>query len=906
MEEKSKATLLAEIQTLRQKIAEFEKEDPHHLSDPSLTIANDLNTLEREVACASLGIFFDKLREKGLPPETLTAGLPYSLPYLQNPHERISWAAFRRFLGNAAQIWGDEGLLTIGQEFVFSPWARAVHIIANLLFSAADFYLWAVQPGKGPGAQNFTCIITRCYQLGPHHLKIESVMLPGYEPSQEFFLVAKGTFIAIPVALGLGPAQVNMQVLDDRAIYDVHVPAGGGALSGVRRWLARPFTARAAGQELKAAYELLYQRYRERELEVTERRRTEQNLHEIQLRYSAILDNTNDGIFLVDPNCNMIMVNQRAADILGYTVEEVIGRPLLDILVPAEHEESIRAMKAVLAGRILPRFERVVLRKDGSEGIMDANAILVYDNDNKPLYMQIIAHDVTQRKTAELALRESEARYRTLAENSNVGIWHITKDGYVSYANQTMCQMLEVDSQDQLIGKPPVDFVPPKHKKRLMTQFRKRQQGESSSYELDLMGLRGALRHALVSSAPLMDVNGQFQGVITTVIDITEKVQAQAALNQAQRLESLGLLAGGVAHDFNNLLVAMLSQTSLALAKLPEAHIAKTHIVKAVNAADRAADLTRQMLAYSGRGQFEVKPLDLNKLIQENLHLFRTAVSKNVQITSDLDDDLPLIEADSGQMQQVVMNLILNAAQATAAQSGVVNVSTNIERLSENQIAWQYGQKPLPAGNYVTLCVQDTGQGMDEETLAKIFDPFFTTKKTGRGLGLSAVLGIIRGHNGGLRVCSEPGKGTTFQLYFPAVSDSNYISEQVTTTMKTTPNNSTILIIDDEDPVREAVVDILSMAGMRVLTAVNGQEGIATYKQHMPNIQLVLLDLSMPGLSGAETFRELIKIDPQVKVVLSSGYSKDSLQDQFEGIVGFMPKPFDMDTLLTQVRESLS
>jgi CheY-like chemotaxis protein len=230
----------------------------------------------------------------------------------------------------------------------------------------------------------------------------------------------------------------------------------------------------------------------------------------------------------------------------------------------------------------------------------------------------------------------------------------------------------------------------------------------------------------------------------------------------------------------------------------------------------------------------------------------------------------------------------------------------NIERLSENQIAWQYGQKPLPAGNYVTLCVQDTGQGMDEETLAKIFDPFFTTKKTGRGLGLSAVLGIIRGHNGGLRVCSEPGKGTTFQLYFPAVSDSNYISEQVTTTMKTTPNNSTILIIDDEDPVREAVVDILSMAGMRVLTAVNGQEGIATYKQHMPNIQLVLLDLSMPGLSGAETFRELIKIDPQVKVVLSSGYSKDSLQDQFEGIVGFMPKPFDMDTLLTQVRESLS
>jgi nitrogen-specific signal transduction histidine kinase/CheY-like chemotaxis protein len=390
------------------------------------------------------------------------------------------------------------------------------------------------------------------------------------------------------------------------------------------------------------------------------------------------------------------------------------------------------------------------------------------------------------------------------------------------------------------------------------------------------------------------------------VIDITEKVQAQAALNQAQRLESLGLLAGGVAHDFNNLLVAMLSQTSLALAKLPEAHIAKTHIVKAVNAADRAADLTRQMLAYSGRGQFEVKPLDLNKLIQENLHLFRTAVSKNVQITSDLDDDLPLIEADSGQMQQVVMNLILNAAQATAAQSGVVNVSTNIERLSENQIAWQYGQKPLPAGNYVTLCVQDTGQGMDEETLAKIFDPFFTTKKTGRGLGLSAVLGIIRGHNGGLRVCSEPGKGTTFQLYFPAVSDSNYISEQVTTTMKTTPNNITILIIDDEDPVREAVVDILSMAGMRVLTAVNGQEGIATYKQHMPNIQLVLLDLSMPGLSGAETFRELIKIDPQVKVVLSSGYSKDSLQDQFEGIVGFMPKPFDMDTLLTQVRESLS
>ncbi len=408
--------------------------------------------------------------------------------------------------------------------------------------------------------------------------------------------------------------------------------------------------------------------------------------------------------------------------------------------------------------------------------------------------------------------------------------------------------------------------------------------------------------------SPLYNHQRQLEGRIIIIRDITEQMLAEEALRQTQKLESLGVLASGIAHDFNNLLVAILGQASVALKKLPPEESARTNIERAAKAAERAADLTRQLLAYSGQSQPEIHPLDLNTLIEENLHLFQVAVPKTICLSRDLDDSLPLIEADKSQIQQVIMNLITNAAEAIGNRPGKVIVTTNQEMMTTKLDGLcPYTGELLPPGQYVTLQVSDNGSGMNEATLAKIFDPFYTTKFTGRGLGLAAVLGIVRGHEGGVKVDSKPGQGTTFTFYFPA---SSLVKPHCQTTDNVRAAGSTqgyILIIDDEPPILEAVRDILELDGLHALTAADGRTGIELYRKMRDNIHLVLLDLSMPEMSGEETLTQLQEIDPDVPVLLSSGYSETVAVHRIRslGVLGFLQKPYDADKLLNAVHRYL-
>jgi CheY-like chemotaxis protein len=284
-------------------------------------------------------------------------------------------------------------------------------------------------------------------------------------------------------------------------------------------------------------------------------------------------------------------------------------------------------------------------------------------------------------------------------------------------------------------------------------------------------------------------------------------------------------------------------------------------------------------LAYSGRGTFEVKPLDLSRLVQENLHLLEVALPKNVELQFDLLPTLPPIEADTGQMQQVVMNLIINAAEAIGEKSGTVSIHTYSQAGTiEAGDDWQQISDPPAASQYVILETQDDGMGMSRETIAKIFDPFFTTKFTGRGLGLSAVLGIVRGHKGGVWVKSEPGKGTTFRLFFPVsegLPDEELMMPEPEISQPTSTNQARlVLVIDDEAQIREGIHDILELEGLETIGAPNGEAGIELYRARVSEIGLVLLDLSMPGLSGEATLEGLRAVNPEVKVVLSSGYNQ--------------------------------
>jgi CheY-like chemotaxis protein/two-component sensor histidine kinase len=367
------------------------------------------------------------------------------------------------------------------------------------------------------------------------------------------------------------------------------------------------------------------------------------------------------------------------------------------------------------------------------------------------------------------------------------------------------------------------------------------------------------------------------------------------------------MLAGGVAHDFNNLLVAILGQTSLALYQLPVTNPARRPIEKAVHASERAADLTRQLLAYSGRGKFVVHAINLNELVQENIHLFNVVIPKHITLRLEMSPTLYPIEADTGQMQQIVMNLLLNAVQAIADKAGSVTIVTSMQHITETDSRyWQHTSQALAPGHYVTLEVHDTGYGMAEVVKSRIFDPFFTTKAEGRGLGLAAVLGIVRGHQGGIRVYSEAGQGTTFKLLFP-VAQSEQLPKEDKPEIQPIPKKGVVLVIDDEAAVREAVNDILSDLGLEVIAAPNGESGLSLFQERSEEIELVLLDLSMPGLSGEDTFRALREIAPNVRVILSSGYNEAEATRRFvgKGLAGFLQKPYDINALISKVQHYL-
>jgi len=383
---------------------------------------------------------------------------------------------------------------------------------------------------------------------------------------------------------------------------------------------------------------------------------------------------------------------------------------------------------------------------------------------------------------------------------------------------------------------------------------------------------------------------------------------SEEALRQAQKNESLGTLAGGIAHDFNNLLTAISGHIELMGLKLPKSHPAQRHVEQAFKATRRAADLTSNLLAYVGHSPQRMVALELNTLIQENLLFIRAVLPKNVSITANTIPHLPAIDGAQGQIQQLLMNLLINAAEATSATGGEVVVTTSLHYITaQDRHCWLYTGQPLTPGVHVVLEVRDNGCGMDAATLAKIFDPFFTTKLTGRGLGLASVLGIIRGHHAGLSVSSTPGAGTTFRIFFP-VSNGG-APPNVSTALETLPllPKHTVLVIDDEEQVRSTLSDTLTMSGLSVVEAANGQQALETYRKLCSKIELILLDLSMPGLSTLETLAKLQEINPRVRILLLSGYDEGSVAPflQQPTVAGFLQKPYEMRQLIHALQQHL-
>lgn len=570
------------------------------------------------------------------------------------------------------------------------------------------------------------------------------------------------------------------------------------------------------------------------------------------------------------------------------------------ILRVEEKAEEIRKTAAVLT------ITNIELQKSQAE-LWQARHELEEKVQQRTRELQESNHklqrEVEERQRLLDALAASEANWRSFAEQVPDVIARINSDYMIAFINRESGGY----EPESLTGVPAIKLYPQPQHQSLLYETMKTvfETGEAISYEIEENIDEHRTWH-INRIGPIYQ-DSKVVALILISTDITEQKQAEAAMYQMQKLESLGVLAGGVAHDFNNLLAVMLMQLSLALTKLPPDHPVNQHIQRTIKAAERATEVTRQMLNYAGRTQSEIKLLDINELITDNIHLFSASVHKNITLISDLSKKIPMMKGDKGQTQQLIMNLIINSADAIGTNTGEIRVITKSQFLTAEEAEqgrW-VGAPPL-AGQYVRLEVHDTGCGMDAQTLTKIFDPFFTTKFTGRGLGLASVIGIVRSHKGALHVASTLGKGTIFTVLFPATIEVSLTADQ-TAEQPLVGHGELVLVIDDEEMVRDSMTEILSSANLHVLAAADGQTGLQLLREYQHEVRLILLDLAMPGMSGEETFHKILEIDPYIPVILVSGYSEADVMTRFmdRGLAGFVQKPYSAEWLLQQIRTHL-
>jgi two-component system, cell cycle sensor histidine kinase and response regulator CckA len=520
----------------------------------------------------------------------------------------------------------------------------------------------------------------------------------------------------------------------------------------------------------------------------------------------------------------------------------------------------------------------------------------------------------TQRKMSAphplqsiLTAVSEQAGFRRLIDSNIVGVGFWDRDHVITEANDALLRIL---------GRTPGDTTPillaDLAGGRALAEIRER--GICEIFQCDHLDATGEKVTVLVGGATLSEGTG-----LVYALEVgerkrlederkrleeerkrleEERKRLEEKLRQTAKLESLGILAGGIAHDFNNLLTGILGNASLALEEAaPGSGIAEL-LRSMVQATERAAALAYQMLAYSGRGQFRLEYVNLSALVSETLTLIESALGKAIRLNLAVAPALPLVHGDPSQLQQIAMNLAINAAEAVD-NKGEVSVRTGIAELDgtrhANDVFLMQGIPP-PAGKYVFLEVRDSGAGMDAETLQRIFDPFFTTKSTGRGLGLAAVLGIVRSHQGTMRISSSPGRGTTFTVYLPACESGPSDTESETQPHR--PSGGIVLVVDDEHYVRETVRRTLELAGYTVVCASGSAEAMQLFQSLGRQIELAIVDLTMPGESGGDVARRLRHHDPDLKVIASSGYAEAEVKAGFGGLMdAFLPKPYRSDQL---------
>ena len=643
-------------------------------------------------------------------------------------------------------------------------------------------------------------------------------------------------------------------------------------------------------------------------IDITERKQAEEAQRVSEEKYRVLYNNSPDMYVSVSSdNAGILLCNDTLLNKTGYSREEIIGSPIFKMYHDDCIVEAKKAFQQFVETGAIRDKELILKRKDGSKIHVSLNVNAVKDETGQTQYSTSSWRDITEAKQAEEALRESEDKFRSFAEQSIVGIYLIS-DGVFKYVNPKFAEIFGYCTDECLDNMHFPQLVHPEDLATVEKQVGRRLSGETKTVRYSFRGIKkdGETIHIEIFGSSMF-LEGKT--VVTgTTLDITdqrlaeeERKRLQAQLQQAQKMEAMGTLAGGIAHDFNNLLMAIQGRTSIMLMKKDSSHPDIRHLKGIEDNVESAADLTRQLLGFARGGKYEVKPTDLNELVKKQNRMFGRT-KKQISIRGKYEKDLWFAEVDRGQIEQVLLNLYVNAWQAMPA-GGDLYLETENVTLDENYV------KPfsIEPGKYVKISVTDTGVGMDKETQKKIFEPFFTTKEMGRGtgLGLASVYGIIKNHGGFIDVYSEKGHGTTFNIYLPA-SEKEVIEEKEPTG-DTLRGTETVLFVDDEDMIIEVAGELFEQLGYKVLIARSGKEAVEIYEKNKERIDIVVLDMIMPDMSGGVTYDRMKDIDPKVKVLLSSGYSINGQATEItdRGCNGFIQKPFKLKELSQKLREIL-
>ncbi|MDD5286252.1 MAG: PAS domain S-box protein [Desulfuromonadaceae bacterium] len=688
------------------------------------------------------------------------------------------------------------------------------------------------------------------------------------------------------------------------------------------------------------------------------RHRIEEELQDSTLRFNQLAEQSRTVTWEVDAAGLYIYVSEMAEPVFGLKPEELVGKMHFYDIHPLEGREEFKltALEVFerkgefddfanpvqgMDGKIVwvSTYGIPILAEDGSllgyrgsdkditgRKLADEALLVLKDklqeqyeelqlneeslreqNDELQVTEEMLRRQVYDYETSQKLLKESEERLRIIFETSESGIILVSPQGVIDFANRRMAEIFGMPLQE-LIGSSYPDHLHESEKQVGDERMRQLMKGEIQSVTLDRRYIRmdGTGFWGHLSGRRLQNPDGSFRALVGIISDVSElkkaeedRLQLQQQLHQAQKLESLGILAGGIAHDFNNILTVIMGQCYMGREYMLSNEEYKTIFRQIENAGNRAADLCRQMLTYAGRAESVRSRFSLRLLLEEVVKLLQSAIKKNVTIELDLKPDIPEIYGDIGQVQQILMNLIINAAEAIDDDNGTIRVLLEKIIIAEDQTEADRFGTVISAGSYALLEVTDTGCGMEEETEKRIFEPFYTTKFTGRGLGMSAICGIIKSHNATLQLTTKPGVGTTFKVCFPVALSIGGPEIAETEQRLYRQAGGTILLVEDEETIRNIGAVLLEALGFSALTAEHGREAVEIFRERGGEIDVILLDLIMPVMGGVEAYRELRKITPATPIIICSGYDVEQVSEVLENDeqAGFLQKPYNPDEL---------